>query len=94
MKISELKPNMKNLTIEAKVEEVSQAKEYSRMGSPGKVGQAIISDETGSITLTLWNEQTEMLAEGDKIVITGAKTSAWQGKTQLSTSFAGEIKKI
>ncbi len=94
MKINELKANMKNVEVEAEVLEVGPSKEFSRMGKPGKVGQATIKDETGEISLTLWNEQCDEVKVGDKIRVSGAKTTEWQGKLQLSTTFNGEISKI
>ena len=94
MKIADLKNNMKNIELEAEVIEIGPVREFERMGKPGKVGQATIKDKTGSISLTLWNEQCDEVSKGDKIKITGAKTTEWQGKLQLSTTFNGEINKI
>ena len=94
MKINELKNNMKNVEIEAEVKEMGPVKEFERMGKPGKVGQATIKDETGEVSLTLWNDQCDEVKVGDKIKISGAKTSEWQGKLQLSTTFNGEINKL
>lgn len=94
MKIRELKANMKNVEIEGEIVEMGDVREFERMGRPGRVGQATIKDETGKLSLTLWNEQCDDLKTGDKIRVSGAKTSEWQGVLQLSTTFNGKIEKI
>ena len=59
MKIKDLRNGMKRVAVEAKVVEKSEPREVqSRFKNETyNVANAIISDETGSIKLTLWNEQ-------------------------------------
>ena len=94
MKLSELKPNMKNILLEnLEITEISPVREYSRMSGPGKVAQATVKDDSGTAQLTLWNEQCDEFKTGDVINIGPAKTKEWNGQLQISTDFKGKIEK-
>jgi replication factor A1 len=94
MKINELVVNQKIDELEAEVVEVSPVKEFSKFGRVGKVASATIKDETGEVQLTLWDDQTAMLKEGDKIKVTGAYVKEWQGQKQINVSRQGKIEII
>ena len=49
-----------------------------------KVCDAILSDDSGSIRLTLWGEDTEKVKDGDKISIENAYTTTFRDKVQLN----------
>ena len=59
VKIIDIKEGDNEINVEAEVTEKSYAREVrSKYGHrPLMVADATIKDETGSITLTLWNEQ-------------------------------------
>jgi replication factor A1 len=48
------------------------------------VATADISDETGSIKLTLWNEQISQVKVNDNIKIENGYISSFQGQIQLN----------
>ena len=68
MKINELRDGMRKVNIEATVIEKSDARQVrSRWNNQTYiVADATIEDETGTITLTLWNEQVEQVNVGDR----------------------------
>jgi len=86
MKISELTPGMRGVEIEAKILEISQPRQVrSRTtGKPLRVAEAIIADETGPITLTLWNDQIRQVKINNKIRINNGYITSFRGQKQLN----------
>ncbi len=91
MKISELKPKQGSVELTAEVAEVGEARTFNKFGKEGKVANAIIKDETGQMTLSLWNEQIEKVKAGDKVTIKNGYVSEWQGEMQLTTGKFGTL---
>ena len=86
-KISELRKGLKSISLKAEVTEKSPIKEvFSRTGRKLKLSNATISDETGSIKLTLWNEQIGLVSEGDSIRIKNANVKAFRGEKMINLS--------
>ncbi len=68
VKVSDVKPDMKSLTLEARVLRVYEPREYSK----GMMASLIVGDETGTIRVVLWNEQSKVaneLKDGDAVRI-------------------------
>ena len=55
------------------------------------VADAIVQDETGTIKLTLWNEQIDRINKGDKIKISNAYVKEWQGEKQVNIGRFGKL---
>ena len=94
MKISELEFNQRKVEVEAVVQEISSVKEFNKFGKPGRVAAATIKDDSGSIQLTLWNEQIDMVKKGDKIKIKNGYIKEWQGEKQLNVGRYGELEVV
>ena len=92
MQISELQPKQGSVALTAKVIEVGAAREFSKMGGSGRVANATIQDASGSITLTLWNEQIEQVKVGDEVTINDGFVNEWKGNLQLTTGRRGTLK--
>ncbi|NWF86294.1 DNA-binding protein [Candidatus Bathyarchaeota archaeon] len=93
MKIQELKNGMKNVSIEAKVTEKSEPREVmSRFKDETyKVSTVIIADETGTIKLTLWNEQIDQVNVDDIIRIDNGYVTSFRGEIQLNVGKYGKL---
>ncbi len=91
MKIKDLKANQKDAEISAEVIELGPVREFAKFGKPGRVCSAIIKDDSGKCTLTLWNEQIDLVKTGDIIKITNGFVSEWKGNIQLSTGRNGTL---
>lgn len=78
LKIENMVPEMRNVKIKARVTNVLEPNTFERDdGDEGKVQNVILGDDTGTIRLTLWDEQTEIaekVEEGDAIKIASAYT--------------------
>lgn len=75
MMIGDLKPGMQNLDVVGKVVGIKQPREFTRRdGSTGYVCSILLSDRTGTIRVTLWDQECrilEQIKEGDALRIIG-----------------------
>jgi replication factor A1 len=94
MAIKDLKANTGKNNITAVVTEKGDIREFEKFGRKGRVCNAVIKDETGSVKLTLWNEDADKIEKGDKIRIDNGWVREWQGELQLSTGKFGKIEVI
>ncbi len=94
MQIKELKPRQGNADITAEVVEKGDVREFNKFGKTGKVCNAKIQDDSGTISLTLWNEQVDQVKVGDKIHIKNGYVNEWQGELQLTTGKFGSLEVI
>lgn len=91
MQIKDLEPKMGKVELTAKVVEIGEPREFAKFGNTGRVANATIEDETGKVTLTLWNEQIDQVAVGDEVVVSNGFVSEWKGNMQLSTGKFGTL---
>jgi len=84
LKIKELRPKMRRVNLRAKVVEISEPKTvHTGSDTLGVVSNVLIADETGSITMSLWNGQINLVSEGDLIEIKNARVDRFRGELQL-----------
>ncbi len=93
MKIKELQSGMKAVSVEAKVVEKSDPREVmSRFkNEPLKVADAIIADETGTIKLTLWNEQIDQVNVNNLVKVENGYVTSFRGAIQLNIGKYGKM---
>jgi GNAT superfamily N-acetyltransferase len=86
MKISELAPNMTGVEIEAKILKISESRQVrSKTASQQlEVAEALIGDETETISLALWNEQIRQVRVNDRIRINNGYVTSFRGQKQLN----------
>lgn len=95
MKISELRVGMKKVNVKAKVIEIPPRRLVQTMwGGRSYVSNAKISDETGSITLSLWNNQISRFNIGDEVEIVNGVVTNFAGKLQLRLRKNSHLSKI
>ncbi|MEM5882940.1 MAG: OB-fold nucleic acid binding domain-containing protein [Candidatus Aenigmatarchaeota archaeon] len=91
MKINELKSGMSNVSLRAKIIDISDKREVMTRYGKRSVADATIEDETGQVTLTLWGEQIKAVSIGDTVSITGAFVTEFRDKLQVSVPRSGRI---
>jgi ssDNA-binding replication factor A large subunit len=65
LKINNIVKGMKNVSIKARVIQISDMREFERKDkNKGKVCNLILTDGTGEIRLTLWDKQASIIEEG------------------------------
>lgn len=94
MKISEIKRGMSNIELTAKIVDISEPRDVSTKYGRRSVADALIEDETGQISLSLWQDQINAVAVGDTISVTGAYATEFRDKLQLSIPRSGRIQVV
>src|SRR3989344_1469322 len=93
-KISELMPRQGNVNVEGVITEVGEARTFSKFGRPLVVANAILKDSSGSVKLTLWNDDASKYKAGDKIKIDNGYVGEFQGEKQLTSGKFGKMEKV
>jgi len=91
LKISELSPGTGNVEVEAEVVGVEAPRDINKMGRTLRVANAVIRDDSGTITLVLWNDNIDKVKEGDKISVKNGYVNTWQDKPQLTLGKFGKM---
>ena len=93
MKIKELRDGMRRVDVEATVVEKAPTREVmSRYKDVvHRVANAIVSDDTGKIKLTLWNEQIEQVNVNDKVKVENGYITTFRGEMQLNVGRYGKL---
>ena len=94
MEIKDLQPRQGNVEVVATIKSIEEPREFEKFGNPGKVANATIEDESGSMKLTLWNDQIDQVKVGNKIHITNGYVNEWQGESQLTTGKFGKLEVV
>lgn len=94
MEIKDLKPNAKNIDIVANIAEKESPRTFEKFGKSGRVCNAKLSDDSGEVKLTLWNDEVDMVGAGDRIHIKNGWCSEYKGELQLSAGKFGKIEII
>ncbi len=89
MNIKELSAGQGKVELQAKVVEKGDVRTFEKFGKEGTVCTAVVKDDTGSIKVSLWNEQTEQVNVGDTIKIGNGYVSEFRDELQLSTGKFG-----
>jgi len=82
--IKDVRSGMTHVNLEAKILHVAEPRRViTRYGNYANVAKALIADETGTISLCLWNEQICSVSAGDTVQIGNARASTFRGEKQL-----------
>ena len=93
MKIKDLRNGLKRVEVEAKVLEKTATREVTSRykNETYRVATVIISDDTGQIKLTLWNDQIEEVNENDTVKIENGYVTSFRGEIQLNVGKYGQL---
>jgi replication factor A1 len=95
LRIKDLRNGMKQISLKAKVLEIPAPRlVFTRFGNYASVSNAVITDETGTIKLCLWNEQITAVSIGDVIQIENASMSTFRGESQLKIGRKGKLSNL
>jgi replication factor A1 len=92
-KVGELTPQSRAVNVTAKVVSKSEIRDIpmGRDGSAHKVCDALVGDETGSIYLTLWDDNIEKVNEDDTIRIENGYVTLFKGNMRLNIGKYGKM---
>jgi replication factor A1 len=93
MKVNELRNGMKRVNIEAKVMEKEEPRQVASRfkDETYRVANALVGDETGTVKLTLWNEQIDQVKVGDTIAVENGYVTSFKGEIQLNAGKYGRL---
>jgi replication factor A1 len=80
-----------NATVEGTITEISPARDVTTSRGASQVADATLKDDTGSIILTLWGDDTKKYSIGQKIRIDDGWVRDFRGKLQISMGRSGKI---
>ena len=93
-KISELTVGQGNVEVEGTIKEVGEIRSFNKFGKELSVANGILEDDSGSIRLSLWNEDASRFKSSDKIKVINGYVNEFQGEKQLTSGKFGSIEKI
>ncbi|MFX0150362.1 MAG: single-stranded DNA-binding protein [Candidatus Hodarchaeota archaeon] len=92
VKISDVKPLEKRINVVFKVVEKNDEREINkRSGETHRVCDFQVADETGSIVLTLWNEDIDQMELDSVYKLTNGFANVFQNSLRLSKGKYGSI---
>jgi replication factor A1 len=93
VKIGSLTPRSRGVNLVAKVVEKPEPRVVSSQydQSEHRLTEALIADETGAITLVLWDDNINMVSEGDSIKVTNGFVKLFKGRMQLNLGRYGKV---
>lgn len=93
MNINELRDGARKVNVEGTVIVKGEQREVSSRYTNEKfrVLDAVIEDESGTVTLTLWNDQIDNVNVGDKVKIENGYMKSFRGEIQLNVGKYGTL---
>lgn len=86
MRIGEIKGAQSRMEpVEGSIFSMSDSRTVNlRSGGQAQVCEAVLRDDTGSVTLTLWDSQIKMIKPGSKVRIENGYVTTFRGKNTLN----------
>lgn len=91
MKINEIKRGVSNINIQAKVIDISDSRDVQTKYGKKSVADATLEDDSGQISLTLWEEKISSIKVGDIVNVAGAYVTEFRDKIQLNIPRTGKL---
>ena len=94
-KIGDLKVGMKRVSLKAEMLEIPKSKiVYTRYGTTACISNTLIRDETGSMKMSLWNQQIDIVHKGDVVDVKNGEVAWFSGERQLRLGKSGSLSVI
>lgn len=92
-KVGELTPESRAVNVKAKVVSKSEIRNIpmGRDGAPHRVCDALVGDETGTVYLTLWDDNIDKVNDGDTINVGNGYVSLFKGNIRLNIGRYGTL---
>jgi ssDNA-binding replication factor A large subunit len=95
MKINELKAGMRNVSVTGKIDSIGEPRTVNlKAGGTNNVADAMISDESGSIKLSLWGDDINNFQPGDRVSVENGYVNTFKGENSLAVGKFGKMKKV
>lgn len=95
MKVRDLRSGMRRVDLSAHIVEISEPREVvTRFGETHRVATAVVADDTGTIKLSLWDDNISQVKVGDNIKIENGYVTTFQNENQLNVGRFGKLSVI
>jgi replication factor A1 len=94
LKINEIEPGMNVESVKGKIIEISEPRIVNTRYGKRSVADVKLEDETGTIKLSLWEQNIDLVYVGDLVSITGAYVTVYRDEIQLNISRSGTIEVV
>lgn len=91
VKICDIQPGMSNIEVTGRIVKIGERRQVQTKFGSADVVTATLEDETGSISLSLWRQQIDLVKEGENVKLTNAFTKTFGGKPGLNIGRDGQI---
>ena len=93
-KLKDVQANKGNVDVVVEVVTKESPRTFEKFGKKGKVCNAQVRDATGTVVLTLWNDDADKVNIGDKIHLLNGWCAEYKGEKQLSAGKFGKIEVV
>ena len=95
LNIRDLKPGMSSVNIKVTASNISESKQITAgKGVEREILEVEVKDETGTMTLVLWDEKVIPLKVGDNLRIENGFVTSFKGDWRINVGKYGEIAKL
>jgi replication factor A1 len=96
MKVSELNPMSRRVELVVKVVEKGEVRDVTsrKNNATYKVCDTLVGDDTGVISMTLWNDDISKVEAGKTYKISNGYVSVFKNKMQLNTGKYGTLEEV
>jgi replication factor A1 len=96
LNIKDLADGMKRVNVEGKIVDKGDQREVkSRFKDETyRLCDAVLADETGSIKLTLWDDQMDLVTVGDSVKVENGYITSFKSELQLNIGKFGKLIRV
>jgi replication factor A1 len=94
--VENLRPGLKSINVKFKVESFNDEREVvsRKTGETLRVTEALVGDSSGSILITLWNDDIDKLEEGHIYQLSNGYTTVFKGSLRLNVGRYGSLEEV
>lgn len=94
--VDELKPGLKSINMKVRCSSKNETRDIvsRKTGENLRVTEAVVGDETGSILLTLWNDDIDKMQPDHVYKLSNAYTTVFKGSLRLNLGKYGSMEEI
>jgi len=92
MKIKELRDGMRRVSVEGIISEIPEPRAVTlKTGQEARVADCILQDASGTMTLSLWNDDIDKVQVGSKVRIEDGYINSFRGELRLNVGRYGKL---
>ncbi len=91
MKINEIKNGMSGVSVEGKITEKFEPRIVNTRYGRRSVADTMLEDETGTIKMSLWENQIDRVSVGNDVSVSGAYVTEFRNELQLNIPRSGKL---